>query len=147
MAAKCKDPVFGAMEYKRRWYKSDTIVLFDKQWEITVVAKAFSEKPITKEQRISYRYYLENQSNILHVIDESLATYINENYEIFAEFWAGARRITHSRELSTIVTPKTLLFMQNGDAVFLMDCVWDPEHGTGVQFIPSIVVGSQDIFL
>ena len=41
------DPVFGHMEYRHRWFKTDEYEMFGKKWTLTVAAKAYSGKPIT----------------------------------------------------------------------------------------------------
>lgn len=42
--AKCNDAVFGEMTYRHRWYKEQEISIFGQTWNITVVAKAYSER-------------------------------------------------------------------------------------------------------
>ena len=36
------DPVFGHMEYRHRWFKTDEYEMFGKKWTLTVAAKAYS---------------------------------------------------------------------------------------------------------
>lgn len=50
-------------------------------------------------------------------------------------------------ELAQMVTPKTLLFKQDGTTLMLLDCVWDEEGGIAVKLAPQVAIGPQDIFL
>ena len=40
----CNDPNFGKMKYKHRWYKTETVPFFNKEWQVTIAAKAYSGK-------------------------------------------------------------------------------------------------------
>lgn len=144
---KCNDSVFGEMKYRHRWYKKQSIELFEKSWEITIAAKAFKEKPITEEQQKSYLLFNENEKEYTNTIAKEIVKYVNDNVQELAETWLSARSIENIGELAQIVTPKTLLFKQDGTTIMLLDCVWDIESGIGVKIIPDISIGSQDIFL
>ena len=143
----CNDPNFGEMKYKHRWYKTETVRFFNKEWQVTIAAKAYSGKPITDQQRNSYSSFKKNEDKILVTITEIITTYINENYEELSSKWMGARMITSSSDLANITIPKTFLFKQNGDFLVLFDCVWDIEHGLAVQVFPEYKIGTQDCFL
>ena len=84
---------------------------------------------------------------ILEIIENELKNYVNNNLLELAENWTAARRIDSKEDLSQVVTPKTILFKQDGMAVLLLDCVWDAENGVGVKFIPEVSIGIQDLFL
>lgn len=147
MEATCKDNVFGEMSYKHRWYKQQSISMFGKDWNITVAAKAYSGKPITEEQQKAYTSFYENEKDMVNTIGEQLKSYVNENLSSLAEYWMGARAIVNVNELAQMVTPKTLLFKQDGTTLILLDCVWDIENGMAVKLNPNVAVGSQDLFL
>lgn len=142
-----KDRVFGEMVYKHRWYKKENISIFNKDWEIIIVAKAYSGKAITKEQQRSYLYYKKNEERMFDIVGEELKSYINENLIYLAENWISARRVNKISELSQMVSPKTVLFKQDGTTLMLLDCVWDIEGGIAVKLIPEVKIGSQDLFL
>ena len=55
------DPKFGEMIYKHRWQKNEKIAFLDKEVEITIVAKAYSNSPITENQQNSYIYFKQNE--------------------------------------------------------------------------------------
>lgn len=140
MDMKCNDPVFGEMIYKHRWQKSETINMFGKNFDIVIAAKAYSEKPITKEQQDSYKNFKKNELKILNEVSLKITEYINSNKE---DILINDTKL----ELPKLLTPKTLLFKQEGDAILLFDCVWDIEHGIGVNITSNFEIGSQDIFL
>lgn len=140
MDMKCNDHVFGDMIYKHRWQKTETINIFGKNFDIAIAAKAYSKKPITKEQQDSYKNFKKNELNILNKVSLKITEYINSNKENIS--------INDTNlELSKLLTPKTLLFKQEGDAILLFDCVWDIEHGIGINITSNFEIGSQDIFL
>ena len=147
MEAICKDSVFGEMAYKHRWYKQQSLSMFGREWTITIAAKAYSGKPITEEQQKAYSYFMENEKEMIDIIGEQLKCYVNENLSTLAEYWVSARNVTNISELAQMVTPKTLLFKQDGSTLMLLDCVWDVESGMAVKLTPNIEVGSQDLFL
>jgi hypothetical protein len=140
------DPVFGEMQYKHRWYKEEKIVLFDSDWMITVAAKAYSGKPITDQQRVSYKQFSDNYDEMADIIAKQIVEYINENCESLAAYWIGARTVSSAYELSQIVRPKTLLIKQDGTTMLLLDCPWE-EGGIAVQVLPDVQIGPQDMFL
>jgi hypothetical protein len=45
------------------------------------------------------------------------------------------------------VTPKTLLFKQDGTTLLLLECDWDIDNGVAVKLSPEVAVGGQDLFL
>lgn len=146
MDVKVIDTVFGEMTYRHRWYKEITLSIFAKEWKVTLAAKAYLEKPITNEQRVSYSAFLQKKQKYIDIIEKLVMEYINDNCEELAETWMGARNIGSTEELNQIVVPKTLLIKQDGTTLLLLDCPWD-EHGLAVQFIPETSIGSQDSYL
>ncbi len=142
-----KDRVFGEMVYKHRWYKQQMVLMFGKSWHIKVVAKAYSGKPITEEQRKAYRIFSEKEEKILKSAEEKLKFYVNDNLEEISMNQNKIKKIEHVGELEQIVTPTSLLFKQDGTPILLFDCVWDPENGVAVKLFPEMVVGPQDVFL
>ena len=123
MDTKCIDAVFGEMTYKHRWVKEDKEVFFGKEEVIKIVAKAYSGKPITDEQRDAYSRYLSNNDEIKRTVEDQLMGYINNNIEELAEYWVGARKIEKIEELANVVSVKTVLFKQDGTTLILMEWV------------------------
>jgi len=144
---RCNDAVFGEMTYKHRWFKNQEISILGQTWKVTVVAKAYSGKAITKEQQDSYIKFMENEDKYIEIIENELKIYVNNNLQELAEYWASARSVENKEDLSQMVTPTTLLFKQDGTVALLLDCVWDVENGIGVKIIPEVSTGVQDLFL
>ena len=147
MNSTCVDAVFGEMTYKHRWFKEQTMIIFAKEWTIIVAANAYSGKPITEAEQNSYKLYMENEEKTIALIEEQLKQYINGNLTELSEYWLGARRVEQVNDLSSILTPRTLLFAQDGTTVMLFDCAWDIENGIAVRISPEMKVGSPDCFL
>ena len=147
MNATCIDAVFGEMTYKHRWYKEQNIKIFAKEWTITVAAKAYSGKPITEAEQNSYKAFMDSEEKTLSLVAEQLKQYINNNLTELSEYWMGARRVEREDDLASILTPRTLLFAQNGTTIMLFDCAWDIENGVAVRICPEMTVGSPDCFL
>lgn len=144
---RCNDAVFGEMSYKHRWYKKQEIEMFGEAWEITVVAKAYTGRPITEEQQKSYTLFTNKQDEYVSIISEEIKNYVNIHNQELAEDWVSARMIDDIDGIAQVATPKTLLFKQDGTTIMLLDCVWDIESGIGVKIIPEVAIGSQDLFL
>lgn len=147
METLCNDTVFGVMKYKHRWIKKRTLSLFGKVWEVTVAAKAYSGKAITKEQQDAYKKFSENESIEIATIERTILAYVNDNIRELSIEWVGARKISTITDLAQVVTPRTILFKQDGTTIVLLDCVWDVEAGIGVKLYPEVKIGSQDLFL
>ena len=140
MGKVCVDEIFGEMTYKHRWYKTEEMEFFGKKWPVTIAAKAYSEKPITEKQRQSYGQYKKDEQRSQTIITEKLIEYIN-NLEIAGLF------IKQKEELQKVVTPRTLLFKQDGTTILLLDCVWDADCGIGIKLYPGFARGIQDLYL
>lgn len=147
METLCNDPAFGAMQYKHRWIKKQMIVAFGEKWEVTIAAKAYSGKPITIEEQEAYKKFSENESTEIDIIEKTIFEYVNDNIEELSTQWVGARKINHIADLAQIVTPKTILFKQDGTTIMLLECAWDEEAGLAVKIYPETEIGSQDLFL
>lgn len=147
METSCNDAVFGVMQYKHRWIKRQTISAFGKEWEVTVAAKAYSGKPITKEQQDAYTRFTENEISEIATIENTILAYVNDNIKELSAEWVGARKISVISDLAQVVTPKTILFKQDGTTIMLLDCAWDVEAGLAVKLYPELKIGSQDLFL
>ena len=140
------DAVFGEMTYRHRWFKTEILNIFEKDFSVKIVAKAFSGKPITDEQRDAYKWFKENLGQINETMTQLASGYINENCQEFAANWRGARMVASPADLAQIITPRTILFTKDGGILVLFDCPWD-EHGIAIQLKPEIEIGCQDIFL
>ncbi|MBR4627863.1 MAG: hypothetical protein IKO47_09230 [Ruminococcus sp.] len=143
----CIDPIFGEMTYKHRWFKKQSIMLFKEKWNIIISAMAYNKKPITEAERQAYADYMKNEFQNAMTIEEQLKNYINNNLVELTDYWPEAHKIELSSDLAGIVIPRSLVFEQSGKTIFLLDCVWDEEHGIAVKLTPDIEVGPQFLFL
>ena len=46
--------IFGLMEYDFQWEKIEKVSIFKKEYNITIIAEAFPDEDISKEQEESY---------------------------------------------------------------------------------------------
>ncbi|WP_339064593.1 DUF6985 domain-containing protein [Fusobacterium animalis] len=143
----CDNRVFGIMKYDYEWEKVDEIKLFEKEYNITIIAEAFPDEDISKEQEESYLKFKENEKSYIETVENKLKEYVNENLEDLATYWVGARKIINITDLAKVVEPKSILFQQDGTIVFLAECEWDIENGIAVKLYPEVEVGSQDVFI
>ena len=139
--------VFGLMEYDFQWEKIEKVSIFKKEYNITIIAEAFPDEDISKEQEESYLKFKKNEKSYIETIENKLKEYINENLEDLATYWVGARKIINISDLAKVVEPKSILFQQDGTIVFLAECEWDIENGIAVKLYPEVEVGPQDIFI
>ena len=139
--------IFGLMEYDFQWEKIEKVSIFKKEYNITIIAEAFPDEDISKEQEESYLKFKENKKSYIETIENKLKEYVNENLEDLATYWVGARKIINITDLAKVVEPKSILFQQDGTIVFLAECEWDIENGIAVKLYPEVEVGPQDIFI
>lgn len=139
----CHDAVFGTMTYKHRWMKKETLTLLGKEWTITVAAEAYLKEPITQEERNSYQNFMENMASMTAKVEQQLRMYVSENLTELREDDPNVE----IDKLEECVTPKTLLFEQDGTTLLLLECTWDIENGIAVKLLPEIAIGAQDLFL
>ena len=139
--------IFGLMEYDFQWEKTEKISIFKKEYNITIIAEAFPDEDISKEQEESYLKFKKNEKSYIETIENKLKEYVNKNLEDLATYWVGARKIINISDLAKVVEPKSILFQQDGTIVFLAECEWDIENGIAVKLYPEVEVGPQDIFI
>lgn len=75
------------MTYKHRWIKSEAETFFGKEYTLQIVAKAYSGKSITDEQRETYKKYLEEKEQFKEILSNELMCYINDNIQELAELF------------------------------------------------------------
>lgn len=90
---------------------------------------------------------IQKKDEYIHIAAEQLMQYVNSNLQELANSWISARRVENVSDLPEIVTPKTLLFKQDGTTILLLECAWDMENGIAVKLSPEVAVGSQNVFL
>lgn len=133
----CKDPIFGTMNYKHNWNKSETFTLLGKKYRLEVAVQAYNGKPINSEEQKSYKYIKENWPALQKPIARSLLKFAKEcNQKVYTE-----------KDLSKIIEPRIILFQLNGNTYLLFDCAWDAENDISVQIYPDIKLVNQQCFL
>ena len=132
------DPVFGQMRYEHRWVKKESIFIFGKNQTVKICVKAFNAKPITDSQRSSYLKMKENLETILNECADKIYDYLNKFYNA---------KLEDASKVNEHVQCTHIIFMQNGDTIFLFDTYYDIENGIGIQIYPEIEIGPQDAFL
>lgn len=63
--------------------------------------------------------FIKDEKKYIEVIENELKNYVNNNLQELAEYWVAARSVDSKKDLSQMVTPKTLLFKQDGTTVML----------------------------
>lgn len=132
------DSVFGKMKYDHRWIKEEKILLFDQDYNVKICAKAFNEKPISDFQRDSYKKMKKELDAILIKCVSMISDYLKNIY--------GAT-LANTSEVIEAVKLTHIIFMQNGNTIFLFDTEYDVENGIGIQIYPEMEIGPQDTFL
>lgn len=143
MEKKCQDAVFGTMTYKHGWWKKETMTLFEKARPITISAAAYCEEPITQEERTSYQNFMAHIDQLTKTAERELKEYVHENLAELKEYDPNV----DADRLENYVTPKTLLFQQDGTTLLLLECTWDIENGIAIKLLPEVAIGAQDLFL
>ena len=137
------DSVFGKMEYDHCWQKKDNINIFGKEYNIYIIANAYTDQSISNAQRKSYKWFCKssnwNNGAIENILKEYLKNYFNFSQDncdkIFKE------------NIDDMFTITSVLIQQNGDVLLLFEFALDKEVGLAVQIYPKLSVGSQDLFL
>lgn len=141
------DAVFGTMKYRHQWYKDEILRLFGKQWNIVIAAQAYTDEPIVEAEQKTYQYVKAHMESIQKEIETRFIIYVNDNIADIQEELREIHQITKAEELAGILTPKIFLFQKNGNAVLLLDCLWDEENGMAIQVYPDYEIADQDAFL
>ncbi len=129
------DRVFGKVEYDYGWCTTETINLFDTMYNISCVASAYKGENISREQRTRYSAFKDNKEMILKDVEGIIKGYVEHNHSDFFD------------KLETSITPKELIFHQNGDAGIFFDCDWDIESGIVITIYPKLGICHPDLFL
>lgn len=130
------DPIFGEMSYNYSWEKQHRLDLWDKIYLIKIVANDIDENGISQTQRDTYNAVEECFSDIILKNSDKIKHYIHEAFE------------QNAIELSSALSPRSIVFQRDGSWGILFDCAYDEDHGIALYFIDQKAhVGSQDAFL
>jgi acid stress-induced BolA-like protein IbaG/YrbA len=129
------DLVFGQMEYNHSWLKKEIVNFFGDNYEVVIIAKAYTGDSILQSQQENYATYLEILSNKQTEIEALLLNYCSHD-------------LNASLPLNQCLTIKTILFERDGSWCILFDSEFAIEEGVGLYFSKeNIQVGRQDDFL
>lgn len=142
---KIVDFVFGEMEYDHSWVKKENVSLFGKNYDIRIVAEAYTGQDILDIQRKSYERYKEEYPEYLTKIPDVLLNYYIENYERISEEVEIPEKINlkniNKEIIVKLIRVKTVYFDREGQYGWLCDCAWDAEHGI------SIILSEEEPFV
>ncbi len=147
MDERCVDAEFGSMVYRHRWVKTEKISFFGKDFEVKVVALAYSNKPINDQQRESHKIVYGKLNYYIGMIGNIILEYIKSNRDYINQYYSGIPNEVSLKEISGFVSPHSIVFKNDGAVVVLLDCVWDLEHGLSVKIVPEVELGLQDAFI
>lgn len=123
-----QDKILGEVSYNTGWEKSDSIVLWGRQYTIITRASAKNENdPITTAQQEFYINYERNKASFEQKIENLLAN----------------SRVDACKNL----TPRFLVIRKNGKVALMLDDSLDPDDGIAVQLAPIEKVWSQNAYL
>lgn len=131
--------VFGKMKYHYGWKKPYRIKLFGKAYSTHIkVHSYYDTSPANNAQREAYKKFIKNIDRLMSAAEKALVSYGQKSVD---------SSITEKTTSKSIKKVDSILFDSNGSVVLLLQSDWEYEHGIGVQIIPSIKVGVQDMFL
>jgi hypothetical protein len=136
------DIVFGEMIYNHGWVNRKKIQFWGEVIDFKIKVVTYEENIVLESQREDYQYFISNVERISNETFLSVKKYIEDNKdEIYPYLPANTKH-----DVKDLVMPKTILFDEDNVFGILCDCLWD-EHGIGIQILPNIEVGPQDILL
>ena len=144
MSKKIVDSVFGEMEYKHRWIKKESIFLMDKEYNLNIVALAYTGDQICDEQREAYKAFKDKICKISNRMPGMIEEYVEVHEADIAEHFP---EIGKSEEAVKFVKPVSVVFARDGKTVIMCNTAWDEENGIGIEVSPEYKVDLQDAFL
>ena len=136
------DIVFGEMIYNHGWVNRKKIQFWGEVIDFKIKVVTYEENIVLESQREDFQYFISNVERISNETFLSVKKYIEDNKDDIYPYLPA--NIKH--DVKDLVIPKTILFDEDNVFGILCDCLWD-EHGIGIQILPSIEVGPQDILL
>lgn len=129
-------------EKKKTDFHGGDVVIFGKKTKIKHVSAYYND---TMTEADAKRYMLKLRSSTSQ-IERSVLNYIRSHIKEFSEYDSTLSTVNDAIGLGFHVKPQYVMASKN-TVVLMCTCKWDIEHGIGIQFIPSIKVAPQDIFL
>lgn len=138
------DPCFGEMEYKHRWIKKEKITLMDKDYNLNIIALAYTGDQICDEQRAAYKTFKGKVDKISRRMRGMIEEYVEAHKDEIAEHFPY---IGDPKEAVKFVNPISIMFARDGKTVIMCNVDWDVENGIGIEVAPEYKVDVQDVFL
>ena len=129
-------------EKKKTDFHGGDVMIFGKKTNIKRVSAYYND---TMTEADAKRYMLKLRSSASQ-IERSVLNYIRSHIKEFSEYDSTLSTVNDAIGLGFHVKPQYVMASKN-TVVLMCTCKWDIEHGIGIQFIPSIKVAPQDIFL
>lgn len=129
-------------EKKKTDFHGGDVTIFGKKTKIKRVSAYYND---TMTEADAKRYMLKLRSSASQ-IERSVLNYIRSNMKDFSEYDSTLPNVNDAIGLGFHVKPQYVMASKK-TVVLMCTCKWDIEHGIGIQFIPSIKVAPQDIFL
>ena len=144
MSDRINDTIFGTMEYKHGWIKKEKIILMGKEYELKIIASAFTGDQICDNQREAYKNFKAKLDKISRRIPVALDEYVEIHKAEIEEHFS---EIGDPEEAIKYVNPVSVLFDRDGKTVIMCDVDWDEENGLGIEVYPKYKIDLQDAFL
>lgn len=136
------DDVFGEMTYNHGWVNRKKIQLWGEVIDFKIKVVTYEQNIVLESQREDYQYFMSNLERLSNETLIEVKKYIEDNkHDIYPYLPDNIKY-----DVKELVKPKTILFDEENVFGILCDCLWD-EHGIGIQILPNIEVGPQDILL
>lgn len=139
------DSVFGEMIYNHGWVKREEIQFWEQIIDFKIKVVTYEENIVLETQREDYQYFKNNLDKLSSETLLAVEKYIEDNKDDISPYLPDNIKNTNY-DVKELIKPKTILFDEEHVFGILCDCLWD-EHGIGIQILPNIEVGPQDILL
>ncbi len=139
-----KDPIFGKMEYKHRWVKKETISLMGKEYNLNIIAAAYTGDQICDKQREAYKAFKGKIDKVSRRMPGMIEEYVEDHKDEIAEHFS---EIGDPEDAIKFVKPVSVMFARDGMTVIMCNVAWDEENGIGIEVAPKYKVDLQEAFL
>jgi len=152
------DEVVGHLTYTDYWERSETVRLFERNYDATLCFEGEGDH-LDEIQRRSYVVFREEEAALLGRVERGMFEYYERiapevRHRLGDAADELAPTVASVQDLGGLVTLRSVLFpvdsRSTGRSVcFLFDCTWDPELGVGVRVVDGEVeeIGTQDVAL
>lgn len=139
VVTKLNDSVFGEMEYRHSWFKTQTVNWWGAEnLDVKITAHAYDGEKITDQQRNSFLEYSQNIDDVINDSVSSVCDFLRLNFDVECT----------KKNLFELLTPTAVVFFESGSWGVLFDSKADAEHGVSLyKEQAQWKVGFQDDFL